>query len=128
MASILEHIFILSNRFLRPYPLCHSRPDRSLCHQGRYFGLCARCTGMYASGGLAIIAMVLWGAPLDPKLTTLLGGFLLLPGGIDGLTQLFGTRESTNKLRVLTGLLLGFGVVCFINGVTRIILSFDGFL
>ncbi|WP_188785466.1 DUF2085 domain-containing protein [Halobellus salinus] len=112
----LTVIFRLSNRLLRPYPLCHSRPDRSLCYQGRYFGLCARCTGMYTAGLLTVLISLLWTFPLSPRLTSFLGGLLILPGGIDGVTQLVGDRESTNLLRILTGLLLGIGIVLMIKG------------
>ncbi|MBV9169420.1 MAG: DUF2085 domain-containing protein [Chloroflexi bacterium] len=35
-------------------------------------------------------------------------GVLILPMAIDGFTQLFGWRESTWELRVITGVLFGF--------------------
>lgn len=124
MNRILDTLFYLSNKILRPYPFCHSRPDRSLSYHGRYFGLCARCTGMYASGVLTILATLLWGLPLDPQPAVLFGGLLLIPGGIDGTTQLIGNRESTNTLRVITGLLLGIGVVLFITGSIAALFSF----
>ncbi|WP_425491991.1 DUF2085 domain-containing protein [Haloplanus salinarum] len=114
--EFLEDIFRVSNKILRPYPLCHSRPDRSLSYRGRYFGLCARCTGMYTSGILTMLTYPVWGASLTPALSILLGVVLLIPGGIDGVTQLIGDRESTNSIRVLTGVLLGVGVVLFANG------------
>jgi hypothetical protein len=43
-----------------------------------------------------------------------IGAFLiilatLLPVAVDGFTQLFGWRESTNELRVLTGVFTGWG-------------------
>lgn len=115
--TLLDFIFRVSNRVLRPYPLCHSRPDRSLCYRGRYFGLCARCTGMYFTGVLMILTFPLRGELLSPTLSIILGAGLLLPGGIDGTTQMFGNRESTNLLRVITGLLLGMGIVLFAEGV-----------
>lgn len=116
MGEFLEEIFRISNKILRPYPLCHSRPDRSLCYQGRYFGLCARCTGMYASGILTALITLLWGPTLDPQSSIFLGGILLIPGGLDGVTQLILDRESTNILRILTGILLGVGIVLLMNG------------
>lgn len=124
MNRILDTLFYLSNKIFRPYPFCHSRPDRSLSYHGRYFGLCARCTGMYASGGLTILMTLLLGLPLDPLPTVLFGALLLIPGGIDGTTQLIGNRESTNTLRVLTGLLLGIGVVLFTTGSIAVLLRF----
>ncbi|CAP13680.1 DUF2085 domain-containing protein [Halobacterium salinarum] len=116
MNRILDTLFYLSNKILRPYPLCHSLPDRSLSYHGRYFGLCARCTGMYASGVLTVLVIILWELPFDSQSSVLFGGLLLIPGGIDGFTQLIGNRESTNRLRILTGILLGIGVVLFLFG------------
>lgn len=57
---------------------------------------------------------------LAPTLSIISGVFLLLPGGIDGATQMFGGRESTNRIRVVTGILLGIGVVLFSEGVFMI--------
>lgn len=124
MIGLVDWMFRLSNRVLRPYPLCHSRPDRSLCYRGRYFGLCARCTGMYASGILAILVAPLWEPSLNPRSAIFLGLVLLIPGGIDGGTQLIGNRESTNLLRILTGLLLGVGIVFFIKGSVSFLFGF----
>ena len=38
---------------------------------------------------------------------------LILPMAIDGTTQMFGWRESTWELRVITGVLFGLGNVWF---------------
>jgi uncharacterized membrane protein len=53
----------------------------------------------------------------------LLGIFLLFPLIIDGYTQLKGDRESTNMLRILTGLLFGIGQSIFIVSICRLILT-----
>lgn len=110
MSRFIEKIFILSQIF-RKYPLCHSRPDRSFRYNGRYFGLCARCLSMYLGGLFAIISAPLWHSVISPETIGMLGIFALLPGGIDGTTQMLGDRESTNSLRGITGLLLGIGTV-----------------
>jgi len=72
---------------------------------------------MYFTGVLMILTFPLRGELLSPTLSIILGAGLLLPGGIDGTTQMFGNRESTNLLRVITGLLLGMGIVLFVEGV-----------
>jgi uncharacterized membrane protein len=72
---------------------------------------------MYFGGILTIIAFPIWDSTLPPASTLLAGGLLLLPGGIDGTTQMFGGRESTNGLRAVTGFLLGIGVVLLFHGV-----------
>lgn len=116
-------VFRYSNKLFRPYPFCHSRPDRALSYKGQYFGLCARCTGMYTSGILTLIMMVFWGSSLSPGTSILVGSLLLIPSGIDGTTQLFGERESTNSLRIFTGLLLGVGVVLMAYSVSYLVLT-----
>lgn len=123
MSTALERIFRWSQIF-RSYPFCHSRPDRSFCYRGRYFGLCARCTAMYIGGFIATLCVPLWGEYLSPFYTLVLGSMLLVPGGIDGTTQMFQERESNNGLRVGTGFLLGCGVVLFVHG--AVVLSFSG--
>jgi len=40
---------------------------------------------------------------------------LTIPCGVDGLTQLIGVRESTNYIRVFTGLPAGIGIVLFVR-------------
>lgn len=64
-----------------------------------------------------ILSFPFRGELLSPTLSIILGVGLLLPGGIDGTTQMFGNRESTNLLRLITGLLLGVGIVLFAEGV-----------
>jgi len=46
-----------------------------------------------------------------PKMPLRLFALFLLPAAVDGFTQLFGLRESTWYLRLITGYLFGAGVV-----------------
>lgn len=89
--------------------LCHGRPERSLSYHGYQFPLCARCTGIY----LGFIAVLLFelsiGLPDSQFLP--LYGLMVLPMAVDGFTQLLGQRESTNRLRLTTGLLAGLGMM-----------------
>jgi len=78
---------------------------------------------MYFAGSLMILSFPFRGELLSPILSTMFGAALLLPGGIDGTTQMFGNRESNNLLRVVTGLLLGVGVVLFAEGVLFILIG-----
>ena len=71
---------------------------------------------MYLGGLLTILAFPLWNSPLSSLQTLVIGAVFLLPGGIDGTTQMFGDRESNNRLRALTGFVLGIGVVLFLHG------------
>ena len=119
MSQILEWVFQKSQLF-RSYPFCHSRPDRSFCYNGRYFGLCARCTTMYLGGILTILSSPIWSI-LSPQYAILLGAISLVPGGLDGTTQMFGDRESNNRLRAITGFLLGVGIVFISYGIVTLI-------
>jgi uncharacterized membrane protein len=76
---------------------------------------------MYFAGCLMILSFPLRSELLSPILSIILGTALLLPGGIDGTTQMFGSRESNNFLRVVTGLFLGVGVVLFAEGVLYVL-------
>jgi uncharacterized membrane protein len=86
--------------------LCHGIPARCLELWNVPMPICARCTAIYA-GLLAGIVLFL----ILPRIQALLARRILLfavvPMFIDGLTQLAGLRESTNLLRIETGLLAG---------------------
>lgn len=116
MSDLVDKIFFLSNK-LRRYPFCHSRPDRSFCYNGRYFGLCARCTSMYAGGLIFIFLFPFRLGVLSPLSSITIGLLLLFPTALDGFTQLYGMRESNNRLRVITGIPLGIGTVLISEGV-----------
>jgi len=77
---------------------------------------------MYLGGLLAIATFPLWQS-FSPTGLLAAGASLLLPGGIDGMTQMFGNRESTNRLRASTGILLGIGIVLLAFGLTVILIS-----
>lgn len=77
---------------------------------------------MYISGLLAIISFSVRDGLLTPMQSLGIGLLLLLPGGVDGTTQLRGDRESTNPLRLATGILLGMGVVLFAEGILFLVL------
>lgn len=118
---LVERLFRWSQAF-RSYPFCHCRPDRAFSYRGRYFGLCARCTTMYLSGAIAILSFPLWRSVITPLLGLFIAVALIAPGGIDGLTQMFGSRESSNLLRGITGVGLGAGIVMGVYGLTAMLI------
>jgi uncharacterized membrane protein len=80
---------------------------------GYKMAFCERDTAIYLAvllGGLA------YGRLRDrlPGLGLAAYGLLILPMALDGFTQLFGWRESTPELRVLTGALFGLASVWLI--------------
>lgn len=48
---------------------------------------------------------------------------LLVPAAVDGITQYFGPRESTNNLRFTTGFVGGVGLIIFLKIILRWILN-----
>jgi len=87
-------------------PFCHQKPSRSLWIFGSPMGVDARSFALYT-------AFLLTGFSLRSYLRqtkSRIGLLLLLPILMDGFTQLFGYRESTNILRLLTGPLAGVGL------------------
>jgi len=86
--------------------LCHGLPHRSFELFDVAMPLCARCVGVYVGllAGLALFPLL---SKLQERVMRTGALVAVLPLAIDGLTQLTGLRESTNELRVMTGLLAG---------------------
>jgi len=79
---------------------CHQRSDRSYFFAGRQFPICARCLGL------------LMGVPLTLICRLGLPGAIacLFPLLLDGGTQALRFRESTNWLRLITGVAFSLGI------------------
>jgi uncharacterized membrane protein len=95
---------------------CHRIPSRSFFFRGKQFPVCARCTGIHI-GYLTfpffmfnVFTLNIWWSVL-----------LMIPTYIDGLTQAFFNRESTNLLRVTTGLISGIGSMSLISIIGKFI-------
>lgn len=89
--------------------ICHRIPDRTFQIKGKYFPICARCTGVYTTLFIYYVAAAF--IPITYSLNLLTMGILtIIPAAADGITQLYGLRESRNSLRFITGLLAGFGI------------------
>ena len=100
--------------------ICHRKPERSFHVKGHQFPVCARCTGFYIS----LIAYFIYAVYnyVDYSIyTTILACILLVPALVDGATQLFTNRESSNALRFATGLLGGLGLGILIKTLKFII-------
>ncbi|GAB4093321.1 DUF2085 domain-containing protein [Flaviaesturariibacter terrae] len=88
---------------------CHRKPERSFFWKGRQFPVCARCTGIY----LGYLTFPFF----NFEFWYLASGWALLlmaPTIIDGLTQAYLRRESTNWLRFSTGLAAGTGLMAIV--------------
>jgi len=88
---------------------CHRRPERSFKIRGYTFPLCSRCTGLVAGffGALALFS-------LSIPLPFWLGLALTVPMAVDGATQFFGSRQSNNTLRLLTGFMFTLGFLAMV--------------
>jgi uncharacterized membrane protein len=85
---------------------CHGIPERCFYLWHVPMPLCARCVAIYC--GLAAGIAIFW---IAPRLQELSARKVMIasaiPLAIDGLTQLAMLRESTNTLRLITGLIAG---------------------
>lgn len=98
--------------------MCHGRPERCLELFGVPMPICARCTGIYLGllAGLAAFRLVRF---VSEKSLRIAAFMALTPLAIDGLTQLTGLRESTNELRIATGLVAGLAFGLWILSVVE---------
>jgi uncharacterized membrane protein len=86
--------------------MCHGRVERSLLLFDIPMPICARCTGIYLGllAGLAGFWLIRFVSEKSMRIAAFIA---VTPLAIDGLTQLSGFRESTNTLRMATGLVTG---------------------
>jgi uncharacterized membrane protein len=81
--------------------------------------ICARCTALY--GGLILGSLLFRFLPAMRQQTArIVVAVALLPMAIDGGTQLLRLRESTNLLRVETGLPAGIAIALWVLTATSV--------
>jgi len=87
-------------------PVCHQYPTRSLWWFERPWALCARCSSAYFAIALSAVFL----SVRQPYWRRVLIGLTLIAlAAIDPVLQLLGLYESTNVLRLFTGILGGAG-------------------
>ncbi|GAC1400032.1 MAG: hypothetical protein NVSMB49_11350 [Ktedonobacteraceae bacterium] len=99
--------------FFSLHYVCAQIPSHSFYILGHQLGLCARNFSIYTSMFLTSIVFVLSKKRL-PGIPWWVWILLILPMAWDGTTQMFGLRESTWQLRMLTGTLFGVGSTWFV--------------
>jgi uncharacterized membrane protein len=92
--------------------VCAQIPSHSFYIFGHQLGMCERNFTIYTSMFLGSLVFVLTKKRL-PGIPWWAWLLMILPMALDGTTQMFGLRESTWYLRVLTGSLFGLGNVWF---------------
>lgn len=132
LALYLLPVFVIVSSLLAPYfesrqsevasffysilkPFCHQKPSRSLWIFGSPMGVDSRSFALYTAflvTGLCLRSFI-------RQVGWRIGLLFVLPMLVDGFTQLFGLRESTNVLRVVTGGLGGFGLGLLLFPIVR---------
>jgi len=98
--------------FFALHLVCAQIPSHSFYIFGHQLGMCARNFSIYASMFIGSLIFVLSKKRI-PGIPWWFWILMILPMALDGTTQMFGLRESTWELRVLTGTLFGLGNVWF---------------
>ncbi|QBD78062.1 DUF2085 domain-containing protein [Ktedonosporobacter rubrisoli] len=98
--------------FFSLHYVCAQIPSHSFYIFGHQLGLCERNLSIYSSMFVGSLVFVLSKKRL-PGIPWWLWILLMLPMAWDGFTQMFGWRESTWILRIVTGTLFGLGNVWF---------------
>lgn len=87
---------------------CHQIPARCLTLWDVPMPLCARCVAIYAGLFAGLLSWFLL-PYLSERVMRMAMFVAATPLAIDGITQAMRLRESTNPLRLATGLLAGVG-------------------
>lgn len=93
--------------------VCAQIPSHSFYIFGHQLGLCERNFSIYTSMFFGCLVFVL-SKKRFPGIPWWLWILMMLPMAWDGITQMFGWRESTWILRLVTGTLFGLGNVWFV--------------
>lgn len=94
--------------------VCDELPSHSLFISGYQMCLCARCLAIYTTMLLTGLVLLFVRKYRNvPTITWWMWALAALPMALDGGTQLFGLRESSLLLRLVTGTLFGLGTALF---------------
>lgn len=101
------------------YGLCHQLPERSFFGGGIQAPVCARDTGIFLGFTIALLLIWLLHRPTRPSGFPALPVWLLMAImlaflGWDGVTSYAGVRETTNWIRLASGLGVGFSVAAIV--------------
>ena len=99
--------------FFALHYVCAQVPSHSFYLFGHQLGLCERNFSIYTSMFIGCLLFLLTTTRL-PGIPWWIWGLMLLPMALDGTTQMFGLRESTWALRVITGTLFGLGNIWYV--------------
>jgi uncharacterized membrane protein len=90
---------------------CHQEPSRSFFLFGNQVAICARCLAFYSS----VLVFGMWVGLRNPKpLDWSVALLLIFPSLAGVFLQVTHVRESTNLIRVTSGVLLGMAVSLYL--------------
>jgi uncharacterized membrane protein len=95
--------------FYAMHLICAQTPSHSFYIFGHQLCLCERCLAIYSAMFVSTLVFAFSKVRL-PGLRLWQALLLSVPIALDGFTQMFGLRESTWELRLITGAL--FGLAC----------------
>jgi uncharacterized membrane protein len=98
---------------------CHQLPERSLFLNDNQMPFCSRDLGIF----IGLVTGMLLAILLNIRISLLLFLLTLVPMGIDGSLQLLTDYESSNVIRLITGLIAGAGVSLIISRLARQVLD-----
>jgi uncharacterized membrane protein len=98
--------------FFALHAICAQIPSHSFYILGHQLCMCERNFSIYASMFAGSLIFTLSKKRL-PSIPWWIWVLMILPIAFDGITQMFGLRESTWQLRILTGTLFGLGNMWF---------------
>lgn len=106
----MEEIFNFIGR-----AICHQDPARSLFFENRQMMVCARCASLYIAFAMTVLFLQSIKEDMQSGSThkIRMSVLLLLPISVDMLTVSLGFRETSNNIRVFSGICAGifFGIV-----------------
>jgi len=92
---------------------CHQHASRSYFLNGNQMPVCARCTGIFVS--MSVFAMLFVFFRVKMPFWRIIA--LIMPLALDGVVQLMSSYESSNIMRLITGILAGFATVTAFDGI-----------
>ena len=105
-STIARGIYRFGDRY------CHQKDHRSWDLNGNQMPVCARDVGLF----IGIFVGCVFGSSYRRGIKILALILLLAPMAIDGGLQSLTTYESYNPLRLITGIIGGFGIGAYVNG------------
>lgn len=110
----------LLNKFIYDigFAVCHQLPSHTIFFNGRPLVVCARDTGIYFGFAVSFFYLLLAEPkkpnkfpPLHVIITACLFVLMMI---LDGLTSYLNLRETSNQIRLATGLMTGFALAVFV--------------